>query len=126
MRIRQTVAALTLIAVTWSSPCWAQARIATPDVLRAAIADQRAAEAANRDAVLAALDRTDVKQVAARLGLSVTDARTAVATMNGDDLATLAQAAVAIEQDEAGGASTIVISVTTLLLLLILIVLIAK
>ena len=126
MRIRITVVWLTLVALVWTSPAWAQQHVADAATMHQAVAARVASDAANRDVVLKTLDRDDVRQMAATLGVDLKDARSAVTTMTSDQLDQLAQASRAIEADQAAGANVVVISVTTLLLLLILIVLIAK
>jgi hypothetical protein len=59
------------------------------------------------------------------MGLDLKDARSAIATLDSQDLALVAQQAGAVESDLAGGQRTIVISVTTLLLIIIIVLLIA-
>ena len=72
------------------------------------------------------LDRADVREVATRLGLSVADATSAVATLDGAELDTLAQQAGAVESPAlTGGANNIVISLTALLLIIIIVILLA-
>jgi len=73
------------------------------------------------------LDRADVRAIAGRLGLSVEQADSAVATLSGPELGTLAQHAQAAEAATlAGEANVVVLSVTTLLLILIIVILLAK
>jgi hypothetical protein len=61
------------------------------------------------------------------MGLSVAQADSAVATLSGPELGTLAQHAQAAEAATlAGEANVIVISVTTLLLILIIVILLAS
>ena len=65
--------------------------------------------------------------MAERFGLTVEHAGTAVATLSGAELNSLAQHAASVEANSlAGGANTVVISVTTLLLILIIVILLAK
>jgi hypothetical protein len=95
-------------------------------VLQQAVADRQAVEASNRQTIDRVLARPDVQAAAARLGLDVKDARTAVASIGGEELAAVAQAAQAVDVDLAGGQNrTVTISITTLLLLIIIIILIA-
>jgi hypothetical protein len=98
--------------------------VADSATLHAAVVEAQASDEANRAVVLNALEREDVRQMADRLGLDLKDARTAVRSLSGAELAELAQPARSIAADQSGGATTVVISVTTLLLLLILLVLI--
>ncbi|MEO7190042.1 MAG: PA2779 family protein [Vicinamibacterales bacterium] len=126
MRIRSTMVWLTLMAVLSTSPAWAQQHAANTTAMQQAVAEKASADQANRDVVTKVLDRQDVRQLAATMGVDVQQAKTAVSTMSGADLDQLAQPARAIDADRVGGANVVVISVTTLLLLLILIIVIAK
>jgi hypothetical protein len=126
--IHRVVALLLVPLFLVSSPALAQqARIVDASAMHDALAARAATEREQRETVLRALDREDVREMAARFGLDVADARSAVAALDGADLSALAQHAGALEaSDLAGGANTIVISTTTLLLLIIIIILLAK
>lgn len=126
MRIGRSsiAAALSALLVFSSLPAAAQ-HVADPAAVTAALAARVASDEAARQTVLQALDRADVRAMADRLGLDIKDARSAVMTLSGDDLARAAQAASAIQADRAGGQQTIVISLTTLLLIIIIVILVA-
>ncbi len=129
MHISRKIVTLVLLpAFLSTSPAFAQqARIADAAVMGQALEARAASETAQRDLVRRVLDRSDAREVAARLGLNVAQAGSAVETLTGAELNTLAQHAGAVEASAlAGGANTLVISLTTLLLILILVVLIAK
>ena len=126
MRIRKTLVWLILVSLAWTSPAWAQQHVADGAAMQQAIAAKTTADQGNREVVSKVLDRQDVRELAATMGVDLKEAKGALATMSSDELAQLAQPARAIDTDRTAGASTIVISVTTLLLLLILIVVIAK
>ncbi len=128
MRLTFKPVALLLLPIMFAaSPAFAgQSQLATASALHQALADQAEAERTQRDAVERVLAQDDVRQLAATMGLSVADARAAVATMNGADLAQAAERANAIEVARAGGAQTVVISLTTLLLVLIIVILLAN
>jgi hypothetical protein len=129
MRIANKIVALLLLPMFLvSSPALAQqARVVDADAMNQALAGKAESESAQRELVRRVLDRADVREMAARLGLSIERADSAVATLSGADLAALAQHAGAIETEAlAGGANVIVISVTTLLLLLIIVILLVK
>jgi hypothetical protein len=68
----------------------------------------------------------EASAAASRLGVDLSQAQNAVATLSGAELAQLATSARAAETDRAAGANTIVISTTTLLLILIVVILIAR
>ena len=122
MRLRLCALGFILLPLLMTTSASAQ-HVADQVTLRQAVVESQASDEANRALVLNALERDDVRQMADRLGLDLKDARTAVQTLSGAELAELAQPARAIAADQSGGAATVVISVTTLLLILILLVL---
>ena len=129
MRLTNKIAALLLIPMfLFSSPALAgQHRIVDAAAMDQALAGKAQTERAQRDAVQRVLDRDDVRQMAASMGLSVADARAAVATLSGAELASAAAQAGAVEGAAlSGGASTITISLTVALLLLIIVILLVK
>jgi len=129
MQISKTIVTLALVpALLLSSQAFAQqTRVVDAAALSQALVEQAENESAQRATVLRVLDRSDAREVASRLGLSVAQAGSAVATLSGADLNTLAQHAGTVEANTlAGGANTIVISATTLLLVLIIVILLAN
>ena len=129
MLISKKVVTLFLIPVMLSSSqAFAQqTRVVDTSALSQALTQKADAETAQRDLVLRVLDRSDARDIAARFGLSVQQANSAVTTLNSADLNALAQHAGAVEANAlAGGASTLVISTTTLLLVLIIVILLAN
>lgn len=129
MSMTNKMAALLLLPVLLiSSPAFArQVHVVDAGALRQAIAAKAESESAQRELVRRVLAREDVRDRAARLGMSLEQADSAVATISGAELSTLAQHASTIEAATlAGGANTVVISVTTLLLILIVVILLAK
>jgi hypothetical protein len=122
--------ALALVLITFfsvSSPVLAQqAHIVDRAAMEQAIAEKANRAAADRELVLRVLDRSEVRELASRMGVSIERAEAAIATLDGTELRELAAQADEVETALAGGQSVIVISVTTLLLLLILIVLLVR
>lgn len=98
--------------------------VASPAMLQNAIQTNVATIAADRAAVTRVLSTSEARIVAGRLGLDLTRAEAAVATLEGTDLAKAAASARAIETPLSGGANTIVIGTTTLLLLIIILILV--
>jgi hypothetical protein len=125
---KQVLASLLLPLFLASSPALAQpARVVDSGAMNQALEAKADSERAQRELVLRVLGRADVRETAARLGLNVADARSAVATLSGAELDALAQHAGAVEATAlTGGANTVVISVTTLLLLIIIVILLAS
>jgi hypothetical protein len=128
MRLTNRLVALLLIPMFLvSSPAFAQqARVVDEAAMSQALAGKAAGERAQREQVLRVLERDDVREVAARLGLDVADARAAVSTLGGAELGTLAQYADAVEAEALAGGQRVVISVTALLLIIIIIILLAR
>jgi len=129
MRLTNKIVALLVLPVFLlvSSPAFAQTRVVDESAMRQALAGKADTESAQRALVQRVLQRDEVKTIAARMGLDVAQASSAVATLSGAELGTMASQASAVEAATlAGGASTIVISATTLLLILIIVILIAR
>lgn len=128
MRITlKPVAILLLPVFLAASPAFAQqARVVDVAALQQAIVERTTVEAAQRAQVQQVLDRAEVQQLASQMGLNLADARTAVGTLSGQQLADVAAQASAADVALAGGANTVVISATTLLLVLIIVILLAR
>jgi ferritin-like metal-binding protein YciE len=124
MRTPITVLAILLTLAAAAPRLHAQSpHVASQAVLDAAIQQHLDQTAAQREAVLRVLDRDEVKAVAGRVGIDVTTAATAVASLQGDELARAAAQAQQVEQALAGGQSRVVISTTTIIIVLLVIIL---
>jgi hypothetical protein len=122
----RTVVALTLILSFLSmSPAWAQQSVISPGDLRAAMAEKAEADEARRSQVLDVLQHESLRDLAASIGVDLSTAESAVATLDGQDLAAAATSANLIQNALAGEASTVTISLTTLLLIIIIVLLVA-
>jgi ParB-like chromosome segregation protein Spo0J len=131
MHLTNKVVALLLLPVLLiSSPALAQQpRVVDSAAMNQALASKTDSELAQRELVRRVLNRDDVRQMAAHMGLSVEDASSAVATLSGAELDALAQHAGAVEAVTlTGGVNTnaITISLTTLLLIIIIVILLVK
>jgi len=128
MRTSTTVLAIVLTLAAAAPRLYAQSpHVASQAALDAAIQQHLDQAGAQREAVLRVLERDEVKAVAGRAGIDLTTAATAVASLQGDQLAAAASQAAQVEQALAGGQSKVVISTTVIiigLLVLILLVLI--
>ena len=102
----------------------AQQHVVGKAALEQAVKDRVAEQEADRDVIKSLLRRADVKDLAAKAGLSLEKAEAAVSTLQGDELRDLANQARHVQNDLAGGASAVVISTTTIIIVLLLIVLI--
>ncbi len=119
-----------LLAVVFSSlvaapPASGQDHAAGQQVLDAAVQQHVRAADQDRQTVQQFLLRSDVKAIAGKYGVDLRRAEKAVATMNAEDLASVAAQAREADRALAGGASTVTISTTTIIIgLLVLILLI--
>ena len=100
------------------------AHAASQSALDAALQQHSAATTADREAVLRVLDHAQVKEVAGRIGVDLRQAKSAVATMDAQQLEHVAVQAKAVDRALTGGASTIVISTTTIIIALLVVILI--
>jgi hypothetical protein len=125
LRMRTTTVLAILLTLAAAAPrLHAQSpHVATQAVLDAAIQQHLNETTAQREAVLRVLDREEVRAVAGRVGLDLTTAATAVATLQGDELAAAAAKANQVEQALAGGQSRVVISTTMIIIALLVIIL---
>ncbi|MGE0043789.1 MAG: hypothetical protein AB7H88_18850 [Vicinamibacterales bacterium] len=128
-KVRQAVAIVMAAVFTGlASPVLAAQQSHALDTrdMAAALAERSDATTAARTSVLEALDTPEAAAAAERLGMDLADARSAVATLDGAELAQLANYAAQADEARAGGANTVVISTTTLLLVLIIVILLVK
>lgn len=129
MQISKKIVTLFLVpAFLVSTQAFAQqTRVVDAVALNQALANKTESENSQRELIRRVLDRSDAREMAERFGLTVEHAGTAVATLSGAELNSLAQHAASVEANSlAGGANTVVISVTTLLLILIIVILLVK
>lgn len=126
MRIR-TIAVVCFLSLLFvSSPALAQQRsVVNPAAMRTAVAEQVETQQQTRDALREVLNHADVRAVAEQLGLNLTRADGAIATLTAAELERAAGPVRALSTELAGGANTLVISTTTLLLILIIILLVS-
>lgn len=124
MRCAKRASALVLALLLCAQSLGAQqSHIAGAQALDKAVADHAAREQADRQMVLGVLDRPEMRQQAARMGLSLDRARTAVTTMSGADLQQVAAQAQKVDAALAGGASTITMQTTTIIIILLVVIL---
>ena len=124
MRIVRRSLAVILAALLVAPAAQAQTHVVGRKALTQAVQDRVSQDQADRDAILALLARTEVREIAARAGLSLEKAQAAVSTLQGQDLKDIASQARQVNNDLAGGASNIVISTTTIIIVLLIIILI--
>jgi hypothetical protein len=124
MRIVRRLLAGTLAILLVAPGVQAQTHVIGKTDLAKAVVERVSRDQADRDAILSLLRRAEVRTIAARAGLSVDRAASAVSLLEGDDLHNLASQARQVQNDLAGGASSIVISTTTIIIVLLIVILI--
>ena len=124
MRIVRRTLALVLAVLMVAPLAHAQTHVIGKSALQHAVQQRVASEQADREAIVALLRRAEVRDIAARAGLSLTKAEAAVSTLQGDDLHQIASQARQVQSDLAGGASTVTISTTTIIIVLLIVILI--
>ena len=100
-----------------------QQHLVPPGQLTATVTDRVAAQDASRAAILEALARPEVRDVATSMHLDLSRAAAAIETLSGADLEQAANAARSVNEQLVGGASTVVISTTTIIIALLVIIL---
>jgi hypothetical protein len=124
MRVVRRSLAVVLVALLVAPAAQAQTHVVAKTALAQAVQERVGQDQADREAILALLARSEVRQIAARAGLSLEQAQAAVSTLQGQDLKDLASQARQVNNDLAGGASNIVISTTTIIIVLLIVILI--
>ena len=122
---RTVLVALLMFTLALTPTAFAQERHAvSPSALAQAVTAQVAQQDSDRAAIHEALNRPDVRAVAAKSGLDLDRMLASVDTLGGSALSQVASAATPVNQALVGGASTVVISTTTVIIALLLIILI--
>lgn len=124
MKILQRSLAVCLAVLFMAPTASAQSHVINQSALDKAVQQRVSQEQADRDAIVTLLHRAEVREVAAKAGLSLDKAEAAVSTLKGNDLAQVASQAQQVQNQLAGGASTVVISTTTIIIVLLLVILI--
>ncbi|MEO6213421.1 MAG: hypothetical protein ABIP65_07315 [Vicinamibacterales bacterium] len=121
--VRRTLAVL-LAVLVMAPVAGAQSHVINKAELDKAVQARVAQDQADREAITSLLARSQVREVAAKAGLSLEKASAAVSTLQGSDLREVASHARQVNNDLAGGASTVVISTTTIIIILLVVLLI--
>jgi hypothetical protein len=122
--VRRSLALVLALLMMAPTAVRAQSHVIDRSVLEQALRERVSQDRADREAIVALLHRSEVQEIAARAGLSLTKAESAVATLQGDELRELASQARQAEDNLAGGSSNIVISTTTIIIILLIVILI--
>jgi len=126
IRTFRTVLVATLMFTLALTPAaFAQERHAvSPSALAQTVTAQVAQQDSDRAAIHEALNRPDVRAVAAKSGINLDRINASVDTLGGSALSQVASAASQVNQSLVGGASTVVISTTTIIIALLVVILI--
>lgn len=126
MRIIRTILVVFLsTCLMTASPAIAQqGHVADQATLDRAVGTHADEAEADRQAIRRVLERDEVRLIAARAGVDIKRAETAVALLDGVELHQMAQQARAVDSSLAGGQSTVTISTTTIIIGLLLLILI--
>ena len=125
MRIVRHSLAVCLAVLFLAPVASAQDHVITTSELNKAVQQRVTTEQADRAAITSLLQRAEVREVAAKAGLSLDKAQAAVSALQGADLQQAASQARQVQNDLAGGASTVVISTTTIILVLLIVLIVA-
>lgn len=124
MRMLRRFLAVCLALLIMAPVASAQDHVIGRAALDKAVQQRVNQEQTDREAILSLLQRQDVRDIAAKAGLSVEKAQAGVTMLHGKDLQQAAQQARQVQDNLAGGASTVVISTTTIIIVLLIIILI--
>jgi hypothetical protein len=126
MRVTRNIVAVFLSA--WLALPAAVRAQQTPIVDQATLDQAVAAHAqrsdSDRRAIRGMLERQQVRQIAARAGIDLKRAESAIAALDGNELHQIAEQARAVNDSLAGGQSRVTISTTTIIIGLLVLILI--
>lgn len=125
--IRRTLAvalAVWLVAPQVNAQVITKPQPATQAAIDQALAERAAAADTDRQMIRRVLDRSEVKDVADRMGVDIQRLQSAVGVLDADQLAQVASQARQVDQNLAGGATTVVITTTTIIIALLIILII--
>lgn len=124
MRLAERPLAILLSLLCLGAPVGAQqSHVVDPSALDRALAERSEDTAAKRQTVRSALHQSQVREVAERLGLDITRAEAAVATLDGVVLDQLAAQAQWVNDEIAGG-QTVTVNLLWVIVGLLIIILI--
>lgn len=124
MRIVRRSLAVCLAVLFMAPAVNAQNHVIGKSALDNAVQERVSRDKTDREAITSLLQRAEVRDVAAKAGISLEKAQAAVGTLQGSELQEIASQARAVQNDLAGGQSAVVISTTTIIIVLLLVVLI--
>jgi len=123
MKLVRRTLAVCLSVLVLAPTASAQNHVIGKNALDKAVQERVARDQSDREAIRTLLQRPEVREVAAKAGVSVEKAAAAVATLEGQNLREIASHARQVNNELAGGA-TVVITTTTIIIILVVIILI--
>src|SRR5512145_395626 len=126
MRLLRDCLVVLLVSLTGlSSSAYAQNRhVVPPGAIAAAVDAHVAGQNADRAAIREALERPEVRDVAARIGIDLDHVSASIGTLSGSDLVDVADGAREVNEALVGGASSVTLSTTTIIIILLALILI--
>src|SRR4051812_32403516 len=126
MRIVRRILGTTLALLLCAPAAWAQqTHVITPSALDQAVQQRVSQDQADRDAIRTFLQNPVVKNVAAKAGVPLGKAESAVSTLQGDELRQAAAQARAANANLVGGATVVITTTPIIIILLVIILLVA-
>ena len=122
--VRQALAVVLAIMLVAPTASAQQTHVIGKNALEKAVQARVSQDQADRDTITSLLRRAEVREIAAKAGLSVEKAEAAVATLEGDELRQLAGQARQAQDNLAGGATVVITATTIILILLVIIILV--
>jgi hypothetical protein len=123
--LRECLVGLLILLTALSSSAYAQNRhVVRPTDLAAAVDAHVASQNADRAAIREALERPEVRDLAARVGIELDHVTASIATLSGTDLEGAASAARQVNETLVGGASSVTVSTTMIIIILLALILI--
>ena len=125
--VNRFVAVLLVPAFFIATSAWAdQVHIVDSSAMRQALTEKVSQDSTSRALLVQVLHRGDVQALAARMGLDLTRAESAIATLDSAELDSLAQQVQAADTSLAGGSNSVAITTITILVLVIVLVVLLK
>lgn len=122
--VRQLLAVCLAIMLAAPAASAQQNHVIGKAALEKAVQDRVTRDQSDRAAIRSLLQQKQVREIAAKAGLSIEKAERAVSTLDGDDLRQLAGQARQAQDNLAGGATVVITTTTIILILLVIIILI--
>ena len=122
--VRQALAVCLAIMLVAPAAGAQQTHVIGKDALEKAVQVRVSQDQSDRAAIVSLLQRSEVREIAAKAGLSVAKAEAAVSTLEGDELRQIAGQARQAQDNLAGGATVVITTTTIILILLVIIILV--